>query len=318
MPARRMILVSPLVAVLAMGFALALAQDRGPAGGATARQQPPAARKAVPEQNFPPEAMDELLAGWEGQSAKLQTLEVDLYRIDKNLAWEDEEHFAGHAAFKNPDLAYIDYRKVKLQVAPDPKVKGKRTFTPIIKKNQFDSTPFQTILCTGKEVWDYRWDVKQIVVWTLDRDARKRALDEGPLPFLFHMRSQDAKRRYMMSLRLQNEKRSLVEILPLLKDDKDVFSTAWVELDRVFLLPTRIILISPDKTKRQDFRLSKSTANKPVNEKFFIGVKPGGKEWKLDRNPIAKDETAVNPKRARRNGDPQAAQRPGPGNTIQR
>ena len=36
-----------------------------------------------------------------------------------------------------------------------------------------------------------------------------------------------------MSLRLQNEKRSLVEILPLLKDDKDVFSTAWVELDRV-------------------------------------------------------------------------------------
>ena len=62
---------------------------------------------------FPPEAMDELLRMWEGQSKKLVDLEVDIYRVDKDLNWEDEAHFTGHAAFKSPDLAYVDYRLVE-------------------------------------------------------------------------------------------------------------------------------------------------------------------------------------------------------------
>ena len=75
------------------------------------------------------------------------------------------------------------------------------------------------------------------------------------------MRAGDAKQRYNMTLRIQNEKYSLVMIMPRMKEDKDVFSTAWVTLDREFLLPTRIVLISPDKAKQQDFRLSKHNAN---------------------------------------------------------
>ena len=133
-----------------------------------------AARKACPSTNFPPEAMDQLLAGWEGTECQ-PSIARGRHLSHRQETWPGatRTHFAGHAAFKNPDLAYVDYRKVKMQVQPDPKVKGKRIFTPIIKKDQFDSTPFQTILCTGKEVWDYRWDVKQIIVWTLDKDARK-------------------------------------------------------------------------------------------------------------------------------------------------
>ena len=319
MPGRRTILISPLVAVLAMGFALAAAQDRGPASVAAPRPQQPAARNAQPAQEFPPEAMDELLALWEGQSAKLETLEVDIYRTDKDRAWGDEAHFAGHAAFKSPDLAYVDYRKVKMQAKPDPKVKGKMNSAPVIKNGRYESVPFETILCTGKEVWHYRYDVKQVIVWNLNKDARKRALDEGPLPFLFRMRARDAKQRYTMFLRGQNAKSSLVEIRPLLKDDKEVFSTAWVELDRAFLLPTRIVLISPDRSKQQDFRLSNIKANEPVKERFFIGVKPGAEGWKLERNPVAKEAGAPDRKRPRRPGDPQPAQRPAPaGDAIQR
>ena len=105
--------------------ALAMAQDRGRGPGQAGR----AGRKRPPAQSqeFPPEAMDELLRQWEGQSAKLETLEVDIYRIDQDLAWGDEAHFAGHAAFKNPDLAYVDYRKVKLAAEPDPRSRTRRT-----------------------------------------------------------------------------------------------------------------------------------------------------------------------------------------------
>ena len=126
------------------------------------------------------------------------------------------------------------------------------------KNGQLDTSPFQTILCTGKEVWDYRSDVRQLIIFTLNNDARKKVLDEGPLPFLFRMRVGDAKQRYNMVFAIKMRSIRLVMITPKIKEDQDVFSTAWVQLDREFLLPTRILLVSPDKAKLQDFRLFKS------------------------------------------------------------
>jgi TIGR03009 family protein len=310
MAGRRTVVISPLVAILAMGFALAAAQDGGVGAPKTPRRQQPPAQKAQAAQQFPPEAMDALLAGWEGQSAKLQTLEVDIYRIDKDPDWGDEAHFEGHAAFKSPDLAYVDYRKVKMQSKPDPNVKGKTIVTPVTKNGRPESKPFETILCTGAEVWHYRWDVTQIIVWDLDKDARRRALDEGPLPFLFHMKARDAKQRYAMFLSAQNDKYSVVEVKPLFKDDADVFSTAWVKLDRAYVFPMRIVLISPDGSKQQDFRLSNIKANNPVKKEYFVGVKPGGKNWKLERNPVPKEAGVPDQKRARRLGEPKSARSP--------
>jgi hypothetical protein len=199
MPRRHRVLVSTLVAFVAMGFGLATAQDRAQAPANQTRPQGSAARPAQNPKPFPPEAMDDLLRQWEGQSKKLETLEVDIYRIDRDLAWGDESHFTGHAAFKTPDLAYVDYRLVKLLVEADPKVKNKKNFVPQKRQDgKFDTTPFQTILCTGVEVWEYRSDVKQLIIFPLDKDARRKALDEGPLPFLFRMKAGDAKQRYNM------------------------------------------------------------------------------------------------------------------------
>ena len=309
MPRRQTLFVSFLVAVAAMGSALAFAQDPGAARQGVTRQQS-TARPAQAPQQFPPGAMDNLLRQWEEQSAKLETLEVDIYRTDQDRAWGDEAQFAGHAAFKSPDLAYVDYKKVKLKTQPNPAAKNQPKFLPEKDKDgNVIATPFETILCTGAEVWHYRYDVKQVFIWPLGKDARKKALDEGPLPFLFRMRAGDAKQRYVMALRGQDQKLSLVEIQPRMKEDQDVFSTAWVWLDRKFLLPKRIMLISPDKAKIQDFILSNIKANQPVKEHYFVGVKPG-KPWKVQINPGGPEPAPANAKRPRGAADPQAAQRP--------
>jgi hypothetical protein len=183
-----MMLVTALSATLATGVALAVAQDGGAPAEEKAAQTPAAAPRGHVRPD--PARMQALLKLWEGQSAKLQSLEVSMYRIDKDLAWGDEEHYLGHAAFKTPALAYVDYRKVKMQSQADPKTKGKKVLVPAKKKSgELDSTPFETILCTGTEVWDYRYDVRQIIIYTLDKNERKRALEEGPLPFLFNLRA---------------------------------------------------------------------------------------------------------------------------------
>ena len=285
MPRRHGMVISALVALAATSAVLAKAQNPGNARPGTARQEQPAAKPAQVAQQFPPGAMDEVLSQWEIQSKKLTSLEVDIQRTDIDRAWGDEALFSGHAAFQSPDLAFVDYRKIKGRMQADPKVKNKEIFVAeTAKDGKRIEMPFETIVCTGKEVWQYRFDVKQVYIFPLDKDARRKALDEGPLPFLFRMRAGDAKQRYTMALRKQDAKLSLIEIQPNLKEDKAVFSTAWVYLDRKYLVPKRIYLISPDKSKIQDFILSNIKANEPVKQEYFVGVKPG-KPWKVEINP---------------------------------
>ena len=152
------------------------------------------------------------------------------------------------------------------------------------------SVPFERIVCTGPEVWHYRFDKTQIFIYPLDQDAQRRALDEGPLPFLFNMKAQNAQERYLMSLQGENKDVYFVVIKPRLKEDKENFSTAWVFLDRKFLLPVRIILYTPDGQSTRDFKLSNIQANQGVSDKTFQGIKYKG--FSVERNPGG-------PKRAR-------------------
>jgi TIGR03009 family protein len=254
--------------------------------------------------------MQQILQDWETQSGKLKTLEVSLYRIDTIPAWNDVEHFVGQAAFKTPQLAFLDFRKVKMQKQADPKDPNKQVLAPVKKNGQVVSTPFQTVLCTDKEIWEYRSETKQILIFPLDRDARKRAIEEGPLPFLFNMRAAEAVQRYKVALQAEDPKTYLVRIVPLWEADQQSFSIAWVYLDREFLLPRRIFLLAPDKKSSKDFHLSNIRANKPVDSRKFVGVDPG-KGWKIERNPA---QPAAAPARAnartRQNQPAQAAQRP--------
>jgi TIGR03009 family protein len=312
----RMLLISPLVALVSAGVAFALPQERGDSG-APARRAGAAAAPAAPRPD--PARMQQILQDWEQQSAKLKTLEVDIYRIDKLLDWDDEEHYVGQAAFRAPQLAYLDFRKVKMEMQPDPKVKNKKKWAPVLQNNQVISTPFQLIVCAEKEVWQYRFDSRQIFIFPLARDERKRAIEEGPLPFLFNMKAAEAAKRYEMSLQAEYRKTYQIKILPLLDADKESFSVAWVELDRDYLLPTRIYLWAPDRKSTKDFRLSRIRPNGDVAAAKFVGVMPPGKGWKVERNPAAADPPRQSTRPQRGQPNTQAAQRPAAsGNTQPR
>lgn len=161
----RTIWVAGLAALVSTGLAVAFSQEPGN------NAQP--ARPERPEQAVMD--MPRLLTLWEGQSAKLKTLEVDIYRVDKNTAWNDEEHYQGHAAFRSLREAYLDFSKLKLQQETDPKDKTKKVLVPVKKNGQFESKPFERMVCTGKEAWQYRFDVKQIFIFPLDDEQRQRA-----------------------------------------------------------------------------------------------------------------------------------------------
>ena len=249
--------------------------------------------------------LDRLLKLWEQKSTELTSLDVKILRIDQNPAWDVLEYYDGRALFKSPNLAFIDFSKIQ----QDKKKKPLRD--PKNVKNWL-STPSERIVCTGQEVWQYKSDTQQIFIFPLGKDQKQKAIEEGPLPFLFNMRAADAKKRYEMRLISEDEKGYGISIIPKLDEDKESFSIAYVNLDRDYLLPVRILMISPDKKSQKDFRLGSIYPNKKVNEKNFEG-KALGSPWKIVRNPGGADRPGGAKSRVRdAEGEPAAA-RPRPG-----
>ncbi len=292
----RMILLSPLIALVAAGTAGVHGQE--PAAGRSA----PAARaaQAAPGRNqnqaaaapgqtqaqaqpaSDPARLKWLLQKWEQQSAKLKTLDVRIYRVDRDFRWKDEVHFEGRAVFKNPDLAYLDFSKLKLapnakgQMAPVKDPKDQKAWL----KNHHE-----TIVCNEQAVWQYLYDGRQIYIFPLAKGERQRALDEGPLPFLFNMKARDAEARYQMSLEGENAQYYLVKVLPKIQEDKESFKWALLYLEKTYLLPARIRLLSPDGKSSRDFYLDRQLPNAKVDDKIFKGGSIPG--WKVQKNPAA-------------------------------
>ena len=94
-----------------------------------------------------------------GPERKLKTLDVRIYRIDKDFRWKDEVHFEGRAVFKSPDLAYLDFWTLKLA----PNAKGQLAPVKNPKKpNAWVKTHTETIVCGKNAVWQYLYPGKQI------------------------------------------------------------------------------------------------------------------------------------------------------------
>jgi hypothetical protein len=110
-----------------------------------------------------------------------------------------------------------------------------------------------------------------------------------------------------MSLISEDAKGYGVSIKPKLPEDKESFSIAFVNLDRKYLLPVRIVMKSPDGKSQKDFKLREMYPNCVVNDKNFEG-KPLGSPWKIVRNPGGDDRPRAGAHQARdAQGEPAAA-----------
>src|SRR5262249_41377051 len=142
----------------------------------------------------------------------------------------------------------------------------------------------ERIICTGNEVWHYKIPGKQIFIYSLGKDQRQRALEEGPLPFLFNLKAAEAEKRYGMKLYRETKDSYYIAVYPRFDIDKESFSRAFVQLSRTqavgkeYLLPIWIEMISPDGKSTKDFRFSQMKPNAAVEDSNFRGVVPTAKD----------------------------------------
>ena len=214
--------------------------------------------------------MDQILDAWEKKSALVKSLSVDFKRVDKSAAWGEEE-YTGQAMLQSPDLACLHFKK---RSNPDAGPGVAPTF-----END------ERIVSNGSEVLQYKWDTKQIYIYPLDKQAQQKTLQQGPLPFLFNMKADDAKKRYDMALTDQSDKQYLIRIAPLYDIDRESFSKAFLTLNKTTYLPDQLRLVATNGKDYQDFKFNNVVANQPLDPKFFQKTTlPGWKEVINDGN----------------------------------
>jgi TIGR03009 family protein len=270
----------PILAVAVSSGVMLAVSAQEPAQG-TSRPSPAkaAARPAPPPD---PRRMEAILKQWETESASNHALTVQFTRVDTSLVWNDRVEYRGSAMLARPNKAYLQFDRLE----------GGKALTKD-----------EVIVCDGAKVYQFAFKPKEIFVFPLDPQARQRALQEGPLPFLFNMKADDAKRRYDMELMQENDTKYLIAVRPKLEIDLEAFSVAYIFLDKKTFMPTRLRLDGPAEIdakgkkkapkEMKEFAFGKLERNVAVPPEFFAGEEMAARllaskqppRWKRINNP---------------------------------
>lgn len=278
------------VAQSARGQATTPGPRRGatPAASKPATPPDPAAEKVRLEQEAKARAeMDRVLEKWEEKSKKVTSLDVQFDRVDRSVGWGDQ-YYRGRAMLQSPDHACLEFQKYKLDANGKPAYSASKDDRPV---PQLEPQPTERIVCTGSEVLQYSYEDRKVFIYPLDKESRQKALQQGPLPFLFNMKAADARLRYTMILLKQDEKNFLIQILPKEKVDRESFSQAFLWLSKETYLPNQLYLYTVGEKEKQEFQFAGNSntiqANAPMDGKMFSYRAIDG--WKEVRNPGGND-----------------------------
>lgn len=245
----------------------ATANQGASANSQSSANQGSSASPATPPRGVDPASaarMEELLGEWEKRSQADESLYAEFTRTDHTVEFPKDRKFRGIALLHRPNQACLNFEEV---------VDGKPRF-------------HERIVATGDEVYHFQGPTKQVFVYPLAQDQRRRALEEGPLPFMFNMRASAAKERFQMDLLKElpatedQPPRSLIRIIPLLKIDRDEYVEARVVLNLETFLPMGLVLTLPNGKDTKTFIFSKiernGQNNPAVNANNYNGEQMAG------------------------------------------
>lgn len=241
---------------------------------AQVEMRPVAGQRRAPEMSPEMEQeMDRLLTQWAQASDRIKRLEGRHFRIVYDLTFETESQSEGEFGYEDPDKgrinvtpveiteALIEARKTEVQKA----LEENRRSSVRIKKNTdpkgeatpepFDLVPAQTEewYCDGQRVYSLDVQKKEAIVAQLPSEMQGENIMDSPLPFLFGMPPEKARRRFEIAFAggkfdPRTGKASLV-IYPNLPQDSQSWSHADVILDLKTFLPVAVQLFDPADTK---------------------------------------------------------------------
>lgn len=232
---------------------------------------------------LPPE-LEQLLRDWAAASDKIKRLEGGHLRRVYDMINEVEKLSQGRFYYETPDKGRINITPVEITG----KMLDQRASGEVPTKKRKDGKPFdlksdqeECWSCDGLRVFEMDVAQKQARVAQLPADMQGKQIMDSPLPFLFGMPPEKAKRRFEISLmRPINPEtgRASLHILPRLPQDAGNWASADVILNLNTFLPDAVQLVDPAGTKITVYSFS----SLKVNENKFID------RWFDEQNPTTR------------------------------
>ncbi len=166
--------------------------------------------------------LDVYLKRWEEESRKVQTLSAVLGRIDQDKSFGTTRKYSGLAQYMRsgtgPSALNLAHLEMKEENKPD--------FA-------------EKVICTGTYLYVFVPPQKEIRAYEIKRKAGQAA-DDNFMSFMFGMKAEEAKKRYVLKLDHEDKYYIYVDVLPRFAADKAEFARARLVLNKDNFLPRRL------------------------------------------------------------------------------
>lgn len=213
--------------------------------------------------------LEKLLKEWEVESSKIKTLSGEHQRIVYNKVFEVEKWGEGQFFYESPDKGRID-----MEGREPPKGRKSKRISPTSGDPFRIEADAQTKwVCTGIAVLNINDKEKQYEMFELPKEMQGKNIIHGPLPFLFGMKAEDAKRRFELSFDFDEDKQNTeeyvwIKAVPRQVMDRDNFKVATIQLDRKRFLPLAVKLVDPSENVETVYIFPKDKLH--VNKRSLI------------------------------------------------
>jgi TIGR03009 family protein len=225
--------------------------------------------------------LEDLLVLWEQQSSKVNRLRGDILRFTYDSVVSVEKRSVGLFWYQSPDMGRIDFATIKV---PDPGYNPDKK-NALGKPYTIESDVPQKWICTGKQIFIIHDDSKIYDKVDIPAQQQGKNIINGPLPFLFGLKAEQAKSRYLLSLgerhypqgyteKLANGKTKTwqpqvhIVAVPKLEVDAREWSRAEVMLDAKTFIPRGIKLFNPQGTMETVYLLPQTGMK--INEAVWL------------------------------------------------
>lgn len=189
------------------------------------------------------EELAEVLREWEWKSSQIKSLHGTHKRTVYNLVFEVEKIATGKFFLETPDKGRIDLVGVKPK-RDEKSARIGRSGKPF----RLEEDRAEKWICTGDEIVMINDDDKSYEVIPLPEHAKGKNIVNSPLPFLFGMKADEARRRFRMTLKSNSKTAAFLIVNPRQQTDLQNYTEAWIMLEKANYLPTAVKLFDPSGT----------------------------------------------------------------------
>ncbi|MCC7420372.1 MAG: hypothetical protein IT428_08835 [Planctomycetaceae bacterium] len=234
-----------------------------------------------------------VLEAWERASSKVTRLQGEHQRFVYDLVFDTEKRADGKFFYEAPDKGRIDITPTKIAKGEVAKRVNKKNGKPF----KLDPDLQQRWVCTGREIIQLNDTEKNYELFPIPPQHQGANIMEGPMPFLFGMPAEKAKKRFALTLMSETASDVRLKAIPRWQSDFNNYREAEIILDKTAerYLPKAVRLIDPSGNLETVYTFRQIDVNKPYKNWLGIGEDPLKPKIPKDYKPVINNPAPAGP-----------------------